>query len=1026
MTTFATTRVLISYSYAWGLGEFQAGIASILTLFFFGTPMICQSIRNLIAVTGCIVSILLVGGNAYPQSQALDGQIEGTVVDERNAAVAAARITATNIDIGAVRTSVSDENGVYRFPLLPLGTYRVTAEALNFRKLVRDGITLVTGKSATVDLQLKAGGVEETVTISADAPVADAGKTDLGRVMNNREVHNLPLTTRNPYNFVTLQANVTGHPARGFNYPQINVNGFARRVNYLLDGNTNTRGDIAGARLLFVSETYVNEIQLLTPGFAAEFGNTTGMIVNMVTPSGTNDLHGSVLYLFRRPSFNARPFFFSAPELPENVTNNIAAILGGPIAKDRWHFYFGYEYIRRDDSTRANRQVTIGGADRADLIAAGLPASIFVPAIPSQEYGSHYIFRSDTELNDNNRLAVRFNHSSLGTRNNIAGGFNTMERSADAKTMDHSLGLQFVSYDPGSLNELRFQFVRSRIDTVRNDGSGTGPSITISNVANFGAPSSVGTVELTKVAQIQDNFTMIREAHVIKFGGGFSFIQNYSLSSVSSLYSFRTTAAYVAAKNGSEPFGYDRYQESFGDPEAKLDTTDWNFFVQDDWKATRRLKLNYGMRYDLNLVPKADPSSPFPASQEFSQDRNNFAPRFGFVYALREGSRPMVLRAGAGIYYEAPWRAMYERAIRNNGQRFFTLQFCGADGVTCQREPLAPPFPSTFSGTQPPGSVLPPQNIVTVSPDFVNMYAFHSNVQLEQGLMEDLSLAVGYIHSAGRHIPVYRNINPTDAIRFLADGRPVFGPERLDPRFNQILMAESAGNSRYDAFTVQLNKRFSRGLQFSANYTLATSLDDAPEQNVTYMGGINGVTGTSLVVSDPTDRSFDKGYSFGDRRHTFVMSFVARPTFDLRNKAFSYLLNDNQFGIITTANSGERFSILAGRESDLSSLDLNRDGISTSDRPVGMTRNSGKTPPQFNMDLRYSRFFDFSERCRLEMFGEVQNLFNINSIIGYSNVAVPTDPLTGIMIGPLPDFKTRDVSFALESRQLQLGIKFLF
>jgi hypothetical protein len=195
-------------------------------------------------------------------------------------------------------------------------------------------------------------------------------------------------------------------------------------------------------------------------------------------------------------------------------------------------------------------------------------------------------------------------------------------------------------------------------------------------------------------------------------------------------------------------------------------------------------------------------------------------------------------------------------------------------------------------------------------------------------------------------------------------------------------MAESAGVSQYDALTVQLTRRYSRGLQFSANYTLSRAVDDAPEQNVTYMGGIGGVTINSLFLSDPTNRSFDKGYSYGDQRHTFVMSLVARPTFNLRNKTLSSLLSNNQFGIITTANSGERFSILAGREGDLFNLDLNGDGISSSDRPVGIKRNSEKTPPQFNLDLRYSRFVNLTERYRLELFGEIQNLFNVRSIIG--------------------------------------------
>ena len=225
-------------------------------------------------------------------------------------------------------------------------------------------------------------------------------------------------------------------------------------------------------------------------------------------------------------------------------------------------------------------------------------------------------------------------------------------------------------------------------------------------------------------------------------------------------------------------------------------------------------------------------------------------------------------------------------------------------------------------------------------------------------------------------------------------------------------MVESVGNSNYNALTLQLTKRFSGGLQFSANYTLSKATDDAPEQNL--------ATGLpNLVLSDPTNRALDKGNSFADQRHTFVMSMVFQPKFNLKNKTLRYLFNNNQFGIIATANSGETFNIICG-------CDLNRDGIPTSDRPVGIKRNSGKTPPQFNVDLHYSRFFNFTDRYKLEVFSEFQNLFNINSIVGFTNVTVTTNPTTGELIGGLPDFRARNQSTSQDSRQFQIGFKFIF
>ncbi len=638
--------------------------------------------------------------------------------------------------------------------------------------------------------------------------------------------------------------------------------------------------------------------------------------------------------------------------------------------------------------------------------------------IPTKIERDFYIFRTDVQLNKSNRLTGRYNHSPHIAYNMTGGGLNTLERVTNNINTDYSFGAQLVSYSPSILNEFRFQFTERINKIQRNELAGSAPAITISGAANFG--SAFGdhpTISpLEKVTQIQNNLTWTRGTHVFKFGGGFTFIDDFKLQTISSTYIFSANNptdainAYLAARNGTNPRSYTTYNENFGDPEVIYKSTFWNFFIQDDWKLTRRLKINFGLRYDLYLIPKADPDAPFPASRRFNVDKNNFAPRLGIVYALREGTRPTVLRAGAGIYYETPWLNMYERALlRNGSSKFYSFTFTPALSS-------APDFPNTFSGSNP---VLTGQNIDTIAPDFVNMYAVHANIQLEQALSENISFALGFVHSAGRHLPVYRSINCLTTGGTLADGRPVFGRltgtgpvdsciNRLFPQFRNIQMVESVGVSRYEGLALQLTKRFSQGIQFSASYTLSKATDDAPDNLL-----------EGLFSSDPTNRALDKGYSSSDQRHTFVMSLVARTAVKLNNKTLRCLFNNNQIGIIATANSGERFNIV-------SNTDLNRDGVTTSDRPVGIGRNSGKTPPQYNVDLRYSRFVNFTERYKFEVFGEFQNLFNINSIVGYNDVSVPTNRQTGELIGELPDFKARNQSNSQESRQFQLGFKFYF
>ncbi len=785
----------------------------------------CVFLRNLIAIAVCVILSIVGTPPGYTQSQALDAQIEGSVLDQNGSAVVGANVIATNLGTGLVRTAVTGVTGFYRMPLLPLGTYRMVVEAPDFMRAVREGVTLVAGQTATIDITLQPGRLVDTVTVTADSPIVDPGKTDLGRVMTTNETANLPLVARNPYNFVLQQANVNGRPSRGFQFPNISANGYLRRVNYQLDGNTATQADRAGVRLMQVSETFVKEVQLLSNGFAPEFGNTPGIIMNVVTPSGTNNIEGSAAYMFRLPSFYSRPFnYTSSKRLPDNLVHNVALKLGFPLMKDRWHFYSGYEQILRDDTALPNRLITITEANRAQLIAAGLPSTIFPPAIPTRERGRFMLFRSDTQLNHVHRLSLRFNTSDIFVENFIQGGINTLERSVDSSSSDHSVAAQLVSYTDRLINEFRFQFVRRKVSSLANELSGFGPTIVISNVANFGTPENAGTIgPLERPTQFQNNITSIRGGHVSKFGGGFVHINDLTRAEVFARYTFPSIAAYVSALDGTNPRAYSSYTESSGDSESRFNSTFGNVFVQDDWKLTHRLKLTSGIRYDLYKVPDADINAALEMSRKFRIGKNNLAPRIAVVYLLREGRRPGVLRGGAGLYYEAPWLSMYERALRKNGNPSYFSFSVNPDS------PLAPSFPVIY----PAGLQSPTQDIDAVAPDHKNLYAIHVNAQFEQTITADTSFAVGYVHSGGRHIPVYRSVNSIP-IRHLSDARPVYSRlvnpiTRHDARFNNISVAEPAGTSKYDALTFQFNARSSKFIYISAHYTLSRAIDDAPE-----------------------------------------------------------------------------------------------------------------------------------------------------------------------------------------------------
>src|SRR3954470_4691013 len=248
---------------------------------------------------------------ALAQSQGANGAIEGTVSDSSGGVLPGVTVTVTNVDTGAERSVVTNENGLYRAPLLPLGKYRVVAELQGFKKFERTDISLSVGQTAVVNASLSVGTVSETITVSgADIPAVDVARIDIGHTMTDLQVHHLPLVARNPYNFALVQPGVTGIENVEFGVPRLAANGAAMRINYQVDGNTNTEKDRAGLRLLPMSEVMIQEVKVITTGFAPEFGQTMGMVYNAVTPSGTNSFKGEAGYLFRRKPFSAFPFFF--------------------------------------------------------------------------------------------------------------------------------------------------------------------------------------------------------------------------------------------------------------------------------------------------------------------------------------------------------------------------------------------------------------------------------------------------------------------------------------------------------------------------------------------------------------------------------------------------------------------------------------------------------------------------------------------------------------------------------------------
>src|SRR4051812_12312049 len=682
------------------------------------------------AIGFAVATLIISMSAAHPlaQSQAINGTIEGTITDQSGAAVPGVSVTVTNVDTGDSRVVVSNQAGVYRAPLLPLGRYRVSAELQGFRKFEQQGLTLSAGQAAVINISLTVGNMSEAITVTSESPVAEPGKIDLGRTIGETEVRNLPLVSRNPYNFAFLQANVTGYENNEFGVPRINANGSQMHTNYQIDGNTNTEKDRAGLRMLPISEVLVREVKVVTNGFAPEFGHTTGMVYNAVTASGTNAVRGSASFRFKRNAMSARPFFL-APTIrkPDNEANDVTPTLGGRITKDKWHYFGAYEYVDRSLIT-GSQVITVAPAD-AQALGIALPADGVIPAHQQVNFG---FGKTDYQLSRGSLLSVRYFGFKNFSPSNIGAGLTTTDRATDFTDRMDSTSAQLVSTLGGSLlNELRVQYARRH--QFRSPGiSVDGPAITVNGKASFGGArigdsNSVGFDFTQGITQVIDNVSLIRGKHALKSGIDAQWIADNRVRGDLFLYNFATINDYLAAKSGANPLAYANFQQQLGDVTASYDSGFYGMLVHDDWQIASRLKLLYGVRYDLLDVPAARQFEPNPYSKNFAIDKNNFGPRAGLSWAVDNSSRTVV-RASVGLMYEPPLLDFYDNAILNNGDpNSYNV------GPVLPTAAGAPAFPGNLS-TPPPGFVLPKQSINAVDQNFETQSAWLSNVQLERAL----------------------------------------------------------------------------------------------------------------------------------------------------------------------------------------------------------------------------------------------------------------------------------------------------
>ena len=945
-------------------------------------------------VCATILCVLCAVGVAFGQTQAINGSIRGRVVDQTGGPIAAANVRIENAQTGFSRTVDTSEEGYYVLPNLPLGSYLVFIQKSGFDSQRHTGVVLDAGTEAVIDAQLTVGTTSTSIEVTGGAPVVDPSRTNIGRTISYAEVSNLPLTSRNPYNFIIFQPGVSGHPNPELGIPRtINTNGLLDRINYQMDGMVDTESDRYGLRLFPIADVYVQEIQTVSNSFAPEFGFTSGDIYNVITGSGTNQFHGQVQYIGRPTDGSARPILLSATApKPDLTLSDTSANAGLPIVKDKLFLFGAYEHLTRG----LPQPITITPANAALL---GIPSNLLTTA-PSVQHAQFADLRLDWLITQKHQFFVRLNYfRNEYPFNTNVGGLFALDAAADFRDRAYIGGAQLLStFSPTVLNELRLSDPYRNERHIANDLTGPGPFIFVQGVAEFNGTNAVGDVFAEKIPSLSDNFTFIKGTHTFKVGGGVEHILDVQLGDTYSEYIFPNIASYLRAKSGVDPRAYSTFVTSIGTVGAGYHSLFWDVFGQDSWQVRPNVLITYGVRYDKFQAPTPPANEPFVYSQQFRTPGANWAPRLGIAWSITPKT---VLRVNSGMFYEAPATNLWYNALSNNGSdQAFIAQIAS-------NSPFAPDFPEVFNSLS--NSFRRTPSITTVTPDFKNAYTFNSSFQITQQLSVNDALTLGYVNTEARNQGFLRNMNLINPLRYLADGRPVFSGDiipatRLYPQFGNITLQDIGAIADYNAMIVNYQHRWSRGYQISASYTWSHSISDAPDANSFEQ---------NLPIEDPTNRSRDRGDSTINRPHAFTMTSVIAPSFQIANGILRHLANDNQLAILATLQSGDQQNIIANQV-------LNGDSTTSSvTRPLYLGRNLARAPSIYQIDLRYTRtLFRLWERVQPKFWAEANNVFNHPNITSLNNTAQVNS--SGAITRPAT---LAPISTVLEGRIIQLGVR---
>jgi hypothetical protein len=922
----------------------------------------------------------------YPSTvaqQLATSSLRGTVVDPNGAAIAGASVKATNIANGIMRETKTNDEGNYVIASLPVGDYKVTAQATGFDEASAT-VSLQVGQSATVNLT---AGISVKETIDLDVIMQYDLLNDTSAVVENvaraREVENLPLNGRN---FLELALLAPGNtPAPNFDPTKTNsvlissAGQLGRGGSVTVDG-ADTNDDVVGGPIQNISQDAVQEFQIATNRFDARLGRSGSSVVNVVTKSGTNELHGAASVFFRDDQLQGLPATFNrSGETPPFDRQQYSFALGGPFKHDKAFGFGSFEYRNQDGAVLVGERNT---ASRTVTNAfAQAPLDDLLTTI-----------RSDFSLTDLDQLTFRysFQRDESVAASTLIRAIGSASQRQSSKNRTHLFLANYTHIlSPRDVNSFKFSYSNFLNRTVPVTA---GPQLTFPSIqdgASFRVPQQTRQTRF----QFSDELAMIRGPHAIYVGGELHLVGSdirldvFQQGRIELIEDFPDFDRNLDGRVDDNDLLFAvTLRSAFPDRPLLLPDTDNNYFaafIQDEWLVRPNLTINFGLRYELDTdvknVSRFDEINPIV--QPFlrgdrSADKNNFAPRVSFNWTTHDGSTSV--HGGYGIYYDRVTleiqtleRGLDGRALPievRAGNVFFISPPCLFNPACGQFPPPAPTLANPFTGFVLPGAGAGGINII--DNDLQNPMVQQANLGIQHEFASDYVIRADYVHNFGTHFIIGRTIGQ------------VFNPVVGGPDLVKNL--ESSVKTKYDGLLLSFEKRFTRGFQLRSSYTFSKSFNYANDDQIPFSNG--------PINSNNLQREY--GPTPNDQRHRFTFAGVFDAPLGLRLSPLvtiasavpmDILLPDGSSRIPSLQrNAGGRL-FHTGAELNAFITQVNQAG-GVGGTPLPQVSDSARFNDTFNsFDLRVSRPFHFGD-VQLEPIVEVFNLFNVTNILGVSNV----------------------------------------